>query len=108
MKLGDNYVVATPLDANITSESIYYAALISKSKLDAGITTITLGGTIGTNMTVGVTVSTNGTTWTKLADFGTETTFSFAAQQSVYYAVIIKANNKSNAKYTSFSATFSN
>lgn len=108
MKLGDNYVVATPLDANITSSSTHYAALISKGKLDAGITSITLSGTIGTGMTVGVTVSTDGTTWTKLADFGSATSFTFSAQQSVYYAVIIKAANKSNARYTSFSATFSN
>jgi|GEM_PF-6125679 len=108
MILGDNYVVATPLDANITSSSTHYAALISKGKLDAGITSITLSGTIGTGMTVGVTVSTDGTTWTKLADFGSATSFTFSAQQSVYYAVIIKAANKSNARYTSFSATFSN
>ena len=108
MVLGDKYVVATALNNQITSSSTHYAALISKTKLDAGITKVVLGGTIANGMTVGVTISTDGTTWTKLADFGTTTTFSFSAQQSVYYAVIIKANNKSNAKYENFSATFSN
>ena len=108
MKLGDHYVVATPLDSGIDANALYYAAMISKSALDAGITTITLGGTLLTGMTVGVTVSTNGTTWTKLADFGTATEFSFAAQPAAYYAIVIKATDASNAKCTNFSATFSN
>lgn len=108
MKLGDRYVVATALDSEITADSIYYAAIISKTALDAGITTITLGGTPGAEMTVGVTVSTDGTTWTKLADFGTATEFSFAAQPALYYAIVIKATGASTAKYTNFSATFSN
>lgn len=108
MKLGDHYVVATPLDSGIDANALYYAAMISKSALDAGITTITLNGTLLTGMTVGVTVSTNGTTWTKLADFGTATEFSFAAQPAAYYAIVIKATDASNAKCTSFSATFTN
>jgi len=108
MKLGDNYVVATPLDSSIDADATHYAAMISKNKLDAGITRIVLGGTLGTGMTVGVTVSTNGTTWTELAALGTTTDITFDAQDSVYYAVVIKANNKSNATYTSFSATFTN
>ena len=108
MMLGDNYVVATALDENIASDSTHYAALISKNKLTAGITKITLGGTIGTGMTVGVTISSDGTTWTKLADFGSDTEFTFTDQGSVYYAIVIHANNKTNARYTSFTATFSN
>ena len=108
MKLGDNYVVATPLDAEISNTSTHYAALISKGKLDAGITSITLAGTLGSGMTVGVTISADGSTWTKLADFGSESSFTFSAQESVYYAVVIKAANKSNARYTNFTATFSN
>ena len=108
MKLGDRYVVATALDSEITADSIYYAAIISKTALDAGITTITLGGTPGAEMTVGVTVSTDGTTWTKLADFGTATEFSFTAQPALYYAIVIKDTGASTAKYTNFSATFSN
>ena len=104
MKLGDRYVVATALDSEITADSIYYAAIISKTALDAGITTITLGGTPGAEMTVGVTVSTDGTTWTKLADFGTATEFSFTAQPALYYAIVIKATGASTAKYTNFSA----
>ena len=108
MKLGDNYVVATPLDSSIDADATHYAAMISKNKLDAGITRIVLGGTIGSGMTVGVTVSTDGTNWTELAPFGTTTDLTFSAQDSVYYAVVIKANNKSNATYTSFSATFTN
>ena len=107
MKLGDNYVVATPLNSGITSGSTYYAALISKKKLSAGITSITLSGTLGSGMTVGVTVSSDGTTWTKLADFGSDTDFSFSSQPSQYYAIVIHAANKSNARYTGFSAEFS-
>ena len=108
MKLGENYVVATPFDSTINGDSTHYAALISKTKLSAGITRIVLGGTLGTGMTVGVTVSTNGTTWTELAALGTTTDITFDAQQSAYYAVVIKAANKSNARYTSFTATFTN
>ena len=108
MKLGDNYVVATPLDSSIDADATHYAAMISKNKLDAGIMRIVLGGTIGSGMTVGVTVSTDGTNWTELVPLGTTTDLTFSAQDSVYYAVVIKANNKSNATYTSFSATFTN
>lgn len=107
MKLGSNYVVATPLNGDITSASTHYAALISKKKLSAGITSITLSGTLGTGMTVGVTVSSDGTTWTKLADFGSDTDFSFSSQPSQYYAIVIHAAKKSNARYTGFSAEFS-
>ena len=108
MKLGDNYVVATPLDSSIDADATHYAAMISKNKLDAGIMRIVLGGTIGSGMMVGVTVSTDGTNWTELAPLGTTTDLTFSAQDSVYYAVVIKANNNSNATYTSFSATFTN
>lgn len=107
MKLGDNYVVATPLNASITSTTANYAAIISKFDLK-GISKITLSGTKKTStMQIGITYSTDGgATWTKLADFGSNTTFTFTAIPSARYAIVLKSNG-GDSRYQSFSANFS-
>ena len=107
MKLGDNYVVATPLDASITSTTVNYAAIISKFDLK-GISKITLSGTKKTStMQIGITYSTDGgATWTKLADLGSNTTFTFTAIPSARYAIVLKSNG-GDSRYQSFSANFS-
>lgn len=106
MKLGNNYVVATPLDGSITSNSIRYAAIISKRALN-GIGKIVLAGSPQSGITVGITRSTDGTTWEKVQDFTATTTktFTFDAK-TAYYAIVIKAANK-EARWQDFSATFS-
>lgn len=106
MKLGDNYIVALPLDNNITSTSTRYAAVISKRQL-SGIGKIVLGGTPKSGITVGITRSTDGANWEKVADFTstTTTTFTFDAQ-TAYYAIVIKSANK-DSRWQGFTATFS-
>lgn len=106
MKLGDNYVVATPLDSSITSTTTRYAAIISKRPL-SGIGKIVLAGTPKSGITVGITRSVDGVTWEKVQDFtnSSTTTFTFDAK-TAYYAIVIKAANK-EARWQSFTATFS-
>ena len=106
MKLGDNYVVATPLDSSITSTTTRYAAIISKRPL-SGIGKIVLAGSPKSGITVGITRSVDGVTWEKVQDFtnSSTTTFTFDAK-TAYYAIVIKAANK-EARWQSFTATFS-
>ena len=106
MILGDNYIVALPLDNTITSTSTRYAALISKRQL-SGIGKIVLGGTPKSGITVGITRSTDGENWEKVADFTstTTTTFTFDAQ-TAYYAIVIKTANQ-ESRWQDFTATFS-
>ena len=109
MKLGDDYVVALPLDGTVTSDTKFFAAGISKKKLD-NITKVILSGTPKSGMTVGLVYSTDGTNWIKLKALETAsssgTTWTFTRIASAYYAVVIKAANKSNATYASFKAEF--
>ena len=107
MKLGDNYVVATPLNSAVTSDTALYAALISKNKLPQGVNKIEISGTAASNMTLGITTSSDGSNWTKLEDLGTETSFTIDQQGAVYFAIVICAKNKSNATYKNFVAKFS-